>query len=68
MTANWLKDLNLKPRSNSVKTFKSYVDLDPEGVGKSDTTDFSQKSKFKDEVFFITYTLINLLLISLKNF
>lgn len=28
MTANWLKDLNLKPRSNSVKTFKSYVDLD----------------------------------------
>lgn len=28
MTANWLKDLNLKPRSNSVKTFKSYVDLE----------------------------------------
>ncbi|GIY76516.1 hypothetical protein CEXT_362591 [Caerostris extrusa] len=31
MTANWLKELNLKPRSNStVKTFKSYVNLDPE--------------------------------------
>ncbi|KAF8795152.1 Myotubularin-related protein 10-A like protein [Argiope bruennichi] len=50
MTANWLKDLNLKPRSNSVKTFKSYVNLDPEeGGGKSDPADFSQESKFKNE-------------------
>ncbi|KAG8185558.1 hypothetical protein JTE90_017563 [Oedothorax gibbosus] len=42
MTANWLKDLNLKPRSNSVKTFKSYVDLEPEETQGSASQDISE--------------------------
>lgn len=45
MTANWLKDLNLKPRSNSVKTFKSYVDLD--------TT--QESPSLEEMVFFFIY-------------
>ncbi|GFQ78456.1 myotubularin-related protein 10-B [Trichonephila clavata] len=49
MTSNWLKDLNLKPRSNSVKTFKSYVDLNSEEGGEKSASNDSFESKFKDE-------------------
>ncbi|GFU88006.1 myotubularin-related protein 10-A [Trichonephila clavipes] len=49
MTSNWLKDLNLKPRSNSVKTFKSYVDLNSEEGGEKSASNDSFESKFKAE-------------------
>lgn len=49
MTSNWLKDLNLKPRSNSVKTFKSYVDLNSEEGGEKSASYDSSDSKFKVE-------------------
>ncbi|GFT43789.1 myotubularin-related protein 10-A [Nephila pilipes] len=49
MTANWLRDLNLKPRSNSVKTFKSYVDLNSEEGDEKSASINSSESKFEDE-------------------
>lgn len=49
MTANWLKELNLKPRSGSVKTFKSYVDLEQ---------DTPAEEKLKEEVGY-TYIFVN---------
>lgn len=55
MTANWLKDLNLKPRSNSVKTFKSYVDLDSEDrQGTTTRQDLSFK-EYQEEVTFLLF-------------
>ncbi|XP_054707897.1 myotubularin-related protein 10-B-like [Uloborus diversus] len=44
MTANWLKEL--KSRSNSVKTFKSYVDLNPDE--KEEETNFKQVKNSSD--------------------
>ncbi|XP_035213631.1 myotubularin-related protein 10-like, partial [Stegodyphus dumicola] len=49
MTANWLKDLNLKPRSNSVKTFKSYVDLDCETQGSQTGYNSSLQCEYKEK-------------------
>ncbi|XP_015914992.1 myotubularin-related protein 10-A [Parasteatoda tepidariorum] len=49
MTTNWLKDLNRKPRSNSVKTFKSYVDLDSNNSDDIDSPISSIRREVKEE-------------------
>lgn len=55
MTANWLKDLNLKPRSNSVKTFKSYVDLGPEDKQGTTTRQDLSFKEYQEEVIFLLF-------------